>query len=84
MIMASQLFRRSFARPLTIGALGLTNAFVMSTQKSNCDFDGMVIPSSSNPLMKKDGLPLFKEIKPEHAVPAVEHDLKKMKHDFEG
>ena len=38
----------------------------------------------TNPLLKKDSLPLFEEIKSENVLPAVEADLNELKTKFSG
>lgn len=54
----------------------ITNRFISACDASNMDL-------KSNPLMKNDGLPLFNEIKPEHVVPALEHDISELKANFQ-
>lgn len=42
------------------------------------------IQLADNPLLKQSSTPLFAEIKNEHIMPAIEHDLTKLKVDFSG
>ncbi len=86
--MATLLMKRNLAKPLGIGLLSHALVMGSSARKTSCE--GVIKASAStvahhdNPLLKKDGTPLFREIKPEHVVPALEHDLSKLKHDFKG
>lgn len=38
---------------------------------------------SNNPLLKKNSLPLFGQIKADHILPAVEYDLSNLKTNFQ-
>lgn len=87
-IMASLLFKRSLAKPLGIGLISHSLLVNSSTRKSRCDgvlkASASTLAFSENPLLKKEGTPLFREIKSEHVVPALEHDLSELKRDFKG
>jgi oligopeptidase A len=79
------LHRASLARPLGVGLLTHTLFFNSSVKKARCDSSKFASTSATlleNPLNVKDGIPKFKEIKPEHVVPAVTDDLNQMKDLF--
>lgn len=86
--MTSLLLKRGLAKPLGIGIISHSLFINSSTRQTHCE--GVLKASSSttsvleNPLLKKSGTPLFQEIKSEHVVPALEHDLKALKQDFNG
>lgn len=87
-IMTSILFRRNLAKPLGIGLITHTLFVNSSYRRSSCE--GIIKASAStlhvpeNPLLNQKGTPLFREIKSEHIVPALEHDLSELKRDFKG
>lgn len=82
-IMVSVLLQRGFTRPLGIGIISHSLFLHASSRTATCDASLKASPST-NPLLWKDGIPRFKEIKPEHVVPALEADLSKLKEEFKG
>ncbi|RYG69451.1 M3 family peptidase [archaeon] len=84
------LSRSALTRPIGVGLL--THTLFSVTQKSraaSCEplknaAAVSAVDLASNPLLQKDGLPKFKEIKSDHIVPALEHDLNKLKTSFQG
>lgn len=75
------LSRASLARPLGVGLFAQT---VLIAHHSRATCESVQSELNNNPLMKKDGLPLFKEIQPSHIVPALQADLNQLKTDFKG
>eukprot|EP01031_Cornospumella_fuschlensis_P043668 gene43668-53401_t len=81
------LSRSAFTRPIGVGLL--THTLFSVTHKATCEplkhsSAISAVDLASNPLLQKDGLPKFKEIKAEHIVPALEHDLNSLKTSFQG
>ena len=70
---------RTSARPL---AVILSSAFLSSKWSSKSHTVACASTLVDNPLAVKDGLPKFKEIKPEHLGPVVKNDLDQMKAEF--
>lgn len=52
------------------------------SMRAHCD--KLPVPPANNPLLKRDSTPRFAEITPEHVLPVIEYDLKKLKIDFSG
>jgi hypothetical protein len=82
---ASKIFKSMYGRPLGVGIL--SNAIYFGGKGVRCE--NLTINAKSgdlanNPLCKKDGLPLFNEIKANHVGPAIQYDINKMKNDFAG
>lgn len=87
----SYLFRSTCARPLGIGILSNALLFGATSKHTRCDVTSRLHSTAtspddlgSNPLNKKNHLPLFAQIEPKHVIPAVQHDLSKMKTEFLG
>ena len=88
----SQLLLRysSAYRPL---GLGLLSSGLLLTNRAKCEnttkFSTEVcatVPKelAANPLLQKEGLPKFRQIKPADVVPAIEFDMNQLKKNFEG
>lgn len=88
-IMSYNLYRRISFRTTaySLGSVIAANSYFSSHSKNKrhhtvlCESftGGSVI---TNPLLKKDSLPLFEEIKSENVLPAVEYDLNQLKTKF--
>lgn len=67
-----------------VGSLGLGLHLYSQSSLSHSRYSTATAAAVlDNPLLvKKDSLPLFKEIKPEHVLPAIDLNLKKLKDDF--
>jgi len=82
----SSLLRSNYVRPLAIGLV--SQALLLShSNRVKCEATRAASTSadlSRNPLLHQESLPKFREITPIDVVPAIRHDLDKLKHDFSG
>jgi len=82
MFFSSRLSRVNAAR----GSILTASSLFLSTSRAKADSNSGTTLSQAlinNPLVVKDSLPLFGDIKPEHMMPAISKDLKEMKSQLE-
>lgn len=80
MSFTSLLSRSALSRPIGVGLFAQSMWLMSTSNRAQCNTPA----DPSNPLLNKDGLPLFKQIKPAHVQPALEHDLARLKTDLKG
>lgn len=77
----------TFSKALTFRSYGVglfSSAFLSHNYSRRAGCEPLRVSTYINPLSRKDSLPLFNEIKPDHILPAVENDLSGLKKEFAG
>jgi hypothetical protein len=81
----------SQSRSFAVRSVGLLSGSILSSVRSKAAFSTSLKMTTTvdallldNPMLKRDHLPLFKEIEPVHVKSAILNDLDALKKDFSG